>query len=115
MAFLNAQGDDLNSLTLELARLESDILSAREATALAEAKAMNAATALALAQKRASIAKFAAAPSAQQRKATDLAETVAFSMKNILFAIQQQGLYFLILHFHHFFQELMKPLSLPSK
>ena len=47
---------------MELARFKIEILRAREATELAEAKAVYAATALALAQERASIAELAAAP-----------------------------------------------------
>jgi len=80
---------------MELARFKIEILRAREATELAEAKAVYAATALALAQERASIAELAAAP---QRKATELAETAAYCIKHILFTLQQ-GLHFFNTYF----------------
>ena len=86
---LTAPSDDLNAQELELKRLESDILRAREATALAEAEAVSAATALALAQQKASIAELALAPSELERNATTLVETAAFSLKSVLFALQE--------------------------
>ena len=85
---------------LELARLESDILRAREATALAEAKTKHVATALILARQKAYIAELAAAPSAPQRKATEMVETAAISLKHILFTLQQ-GLHYFLLYIHN--------------
>jgi len=95
---MNALDDHVNTQKLELARLESDILTARKDTELAEATAMSASTALALAQKSASIALLAAEPSAPQRKTTELAETAVFCLTNVLLTLQQ-GLYFRLLIF----------------
>lgn len=76
---------------LENARLELDVLRAREAAALAEAKAMNAATVLALAQERASIAVLASVSSATKRKKAAYVDIAALSLEMILYARQQQG------------------------
>jgi len=95
---MNALDKHLNTQKLELARLESDILTARKDTEVAEADAINASTALALAQKRASIALLAAEPSAPQRKAAEIAATAAFSLTNVVFALQL-GLHFLTIIF----------------
>ena len=76
---------------LDNARSELDVLRAREATALAEAKAMNAATVLALAQERASIAVLASVSLATKRKKAAYVDIAALSLEMILYARQQQG------------------------
>jgi hypothetical protein len=86
---LTLQNDDLIEQKLDNAKLELEVLRAREATALAEASAMNAATALAVARKRASIADLGAAPSAQEREQMALAEIAALSLEMFLFSKQQ--------------------------
>ncbi len=90
---LIGRNDDLIAQELETARLELEVLRAREATVLAEVAATNAATSMALAQERALIADVAAAPSALEREKMALAEIAALSLEMFLFT-RQQG-------FHH--------------